>query len=72
MKPAAYDRTPVHLPGLEATQGPNARPPVYVPLNHIEMPPYKDDDDGWTKVTYKRKVWRGNRRGKKEQKQYTV
>lgn len=43
-------------PGLEATQGPGARPPVYVPTNYLDQPTYLNDDDGWIDVTYKKKT----------------
>lgn len=42
-------------PGLEATQGPNACPPPYAPLNYLEQRTYESDDHGWVFVTYKKK-----------------
>jgi hypothetical protein len=51
-------------PGLEATQSPGARPPVYVPTNYLDQPVYKDDDDGWIVVAYKKKPRSKNRRSK--------
>lgn len=52
-------------PGLEATQGPNAHPPVYVPLNYLDQRTYESDDQGWVFVTYKKKdkktrKWQGD------------
>lgn len=50
-----HEPSPPCPPGLEATQGPNARPPVYVPLNYLNQPTYESDDHGWVYVTYKKK-----------------
>lgn len=53
---------PVCLPGLEATQGPDARPPPYRPVSFGATREYKDDEDGWQTVTRtKRRKWRGVR-----------
>ncbi len=51
---------PGFAPGLEATQGPNARPPPYRPVSFGATREYKDDEDGWQTVTRtKRRKWRG-------------
>jgi hypothetical protein len=47
--------SPSCAPGMEATQGPNARPPPYVPVNFNSGRVYENDNDGWTYVTYKKK-----------------
>lgn len=51
---------PGFLPGLEATQGPNACPPPYRPVSFGAQREYVDDNDGWQRVVRtKRRKWRG-------------
>jgi len=59
---------PAYAPGLEATQGPNARPPVYRPVSFGATREYKDDEDGWQTVTSgrRRRAWRGKSPRSKE------
>jgi hypothetical protein len=60
----AVHPAPICPPGLEATQGANARPPVYVPFSNAATREYADDE-GWTYVTYTKKTksrkWQGAR-----------
>jgi hypothetical protein len=50
---------PTCAPGLEATQGPNARPPPYSMISFGGRE-YKDDEDGWQTVRRtKGRKWRG-------------
>jgi hypothetical protein len=57
--------SPAHLPGLEATQGPNARPPAYINVHFGGTREYKDDEDGFVVVSYgRRQKARRNWRGK--------
>ena len=45
-------------PGLDATQGPNARNVGYVPVGFYDQVygrTYANEDEGWTYVTHKRK-----------------
>lgn len=53
-----HEPSPAYLPGLDATQGPNARNPGYVPVGYYDQVyghTYKNDEDGWTYVSHKRK-----------------
>jgi hypothetical protein len=54
--------SPACAPGLEATQGPNARPPVYTTVFFGGTREYLNDEDGWTVVSHKKKrksrAWR--------------
>lgn len=52
---------PGFLPGLEATQGPNARPPPYRMVSFAATREYADNE-GWQHVGRKKKrSWRGKR-----------
>lgn len=49
-----------YAPGLEATQGPNARPPPYRPVSFGAKREYENDEDGWTHVGRKpSRRWKG-------------
>ena len=53
---------PGFLPGLEATQGPDARPPPYRPVSFAAQREYANDEDGWQRVVRaKNRKWRGMR-----------
>jgi hypothetical protein len=45
--------SPPCAPGMEATQGANAHPPMYLPFNDGRV--YENENDGWTYVSYKKK-----------------
>lgn len=59
----AVQPSAAYPPGLEATQGPNARPPPYRPVSFGATRDYKDDNDGWQKVKVTKKSrsrrWKG-------------
>ncbi len=60
---------PACPPGLEATQGPDARPPPYAPVHFGGTREYVDDEDGFVVVTYGgRKKVRRNWKGKDKKK----
>lgn len=59
--------SPAYPPGLDATQGPNARNVGYVPVGFNDQAygrTYKSDEDGWTYVAHKRK-YKSKRREKR-------
>ena len=67
------ERSPPHLPGLEATQGPKARPPAYINIHFGGTREYKNDEDGFVVVSYgRRQKVRRNWRGKTKKMETTV
>jgi hypothetical protein len=58
-----YRPTPDHVPNIALPGLPSAEGKIYIPLDMIPRRPYKDDEDGWTKVVSKNNRRRHRRNG---------
>ena len=61
------EQPPLVPPGLESTQGPGARPPVYRNVFFGAQREWENDEVGWITVHHKKgRSWQGSKRAEKK------